>query len=127
MGSVSAGGSAVDNSAVARIALHSKAISAGVTTTTASVPQQASMPFGIGRSEQKSDPQVLMSKRVEAATRAMEIAKQVVRRTINFDDDRFLRKLIKTGLQEDEKWKTAYQDFCSARGVSDGKPKNQDK
>merc|ERR1719282_1970387 len=119
---------AVDTSSVARIALQSKQISAGVTTTTTAALQQPVLPFGLSRPpEQKTDPQALMSKRVEAATKAMDVSKQIVRRSINFEDEKFLRKLMSKGLKHDKQWQTAYQEFCQARGVSEVDQKMQDK
>lgn len=120
-------GGAVDNSAVARIAMQSAAISAGVTTTTAASHPTATLPFGLSRPEPRTDPQALMSKRVEAATRAMDVSKQIVRRTINFEDEKFLKKLLAKGLKHDRTWQTAYEEYCTSRGVADLDFKKQDK
>lgn len=119
---------AVDNSAVARIALQSKAISTGVTTTTVVGLAQPGVPFtSRPESAQKSDPQALMSKRVEAATYAMDVSKQIVRRSINFEDEKFLRKLLKRGLKEDKQWQAAWKEYCVSRGAQDADPKSHDK
>jgi len=118
--------SVADTSSVARIALQAKQISAGVTTTTRAALQQA--PFGLSRPvEQKTDPQALMSKRVEAATKAMDVSKQIVRRSVNFEDDKLLRKLLSKGLKHDKHWQTSYQEYCSARGVTEHDQKHQDR
>lgn len=120
---------AVDNTAVARIALQSKAISTGVTNVTTASLAQPGAPF-TSRPEaapQKSDPQALMSKRVEAATAAMDVSKNIVRRSINFEDEKFLRKLLKKGLKEDKQWQASFKEYCTSRGVSDLDPKGQDK
>merc|ERR1712187_99299 len=127
--SPAAGSAAVDTSSVARIALQSKQISAGVTTTTTAALQQPTLlPFGFSRAtEQKTDPQALMSKRVEAATKAMDVSKQIVRRSINFEDEKFLRKLLAKGIKYDKQWQTAYQEYCASRGVGETDQKSQDK
>mmetsp|Transcript_132696 Transcript_132696/g.322448 ORF Transcript_132696/g.322448 Transcript_132696/m.322448 type:complete len:1090 (-) Transcript_132696:15-3284(-) len=115
-----------DTSSVARIALQAKQISSGVTTTTTAALQPA--PFGLSRPvEQKSDPQALMSKRVEAATKAMDVSKQIVRRSVNFEDDRLLRRLLSKGLKHDKQWQAAYQEYCTARGVTEHDQRLQDK
>jgi len=111
----------VDLSAVARIAAMSAKVSAGVTTTTAA-PLQISLPF-----TQKSDPSQLMSKRVEAATRAMDVSRQIVRRSVNFEDEKFLRKLLAKGLKKDRTFSLAYTDFCNGRGSKEEDYKNQDR
>lgn len=113
-------GAPVDVSAVSRIMLQSKQISAGVTITTSGVGQQ---PFTISR----ADPQALMSKRVEAATKAMDVSKQIVRRSINFDDEKLLRRLLVKGLKHDKKWQEVYQEYCTGRGIVDMDQKNQNK
>mmetsp|Transcript_9917 Transcript_9917/g.26195 ORF Transcript_9917/g.26195 Transcript_9917/m.26195 type:complete len:952 (-) Transcript_9917:273-3128(-) len=102
-----------DTSSVARIAQQAAQISAGVTTTTIAPVSQRALPFG----QHKTDAQALMSKRVEAATRAMDASKQIVRRLINFEDDKFLRKLMKKGLQYDKQWQTSYEEYCTSRGL----------
>jgi len=110
--------SAVDMSSVARIALQSAQISAGVTTTTAVPMQQPSLPFGLSRPpEAKSDPQALMSKRVEAATKAMDVNKQIVRRSINFDDEKALRKIMAKGMKHDTQWQAAFREYVYSRGL----------
>merc|ERR1712113_1230867 len=68
-----------------------------------------------------------MTKRVEAATKAMDASKQIVRRSVNFEDDKLMRKLISKGLKYDKQWQVAYQDYCSARGVVGGDMQNHDK
>lgn len=121
-------GAAVDTSSVARIALQSAQISAGVTAITAAPQAQPQLPFGLSRAaDQKSDPQTLMSKRVEAATKAMDISKQIVRRSINFEDEKFLKKLLTKGLKHDKTWQTAYTEYCSASGVAMDDQQKQDK
>eukprot|EP00933_Yihiella_yeosuensis_P015325 TRINITY_DN13404_c0_g2_i1.p1 TRINITY_DN13404_c0_g2~~TRINITY_DN13404_c0_g2_i1.p1 ORF type:complete len:899 (-),score=251.91 TRINITY_DN13404_c0_g2_i1:432-3128(-) len=109
------GGPAVDNSAVARIAQLSMQISTGETQTT-SASDQAALPFGLGRPAE-ANKEALMSKRVEAATRAAEVAKQAIRRSVNFDDEKLLRTLLKKGFQKDQLWQDAYEDYCNARKV----------
>jgi len=124
---------AVDNTAVAKIALQSKQISTGVTTTTSVVVGQPGAPFSSSSSSKpeaapQKDAQALMSKRVEAATYAMDVSKQIVRRSINFEDEKFLRKLLKKGLKEDKQWQAAFREYCTSRGVSaDADPKGLDK
>mmetsp|Transcript_5187 Transcript_5187/g.9794 ORF Transcript_5187/g.9794 Transcript_5187/m.9794 type:complete len:844 (+) Transcript_5187:227-2758(+) len=117
-----------DASSVARIALQAKQISAGVTTTVraAALPPA---PFGSGRPADppRTDPQALMSKRVEAATKAMDVSKQIVRRSVNFDDDKLLRKLLSKGLKRDEAWLASYEEYCTARGVSKRDQRHHDK
>eukprot|EP00811_Abedinium_folium_P005395 NODE_14970_length_1075_cov_5.448312.p2 GENE.NODE_14970_length_1075_cov_5.448312~~NODE_14970_length_1075_cov_5.448312.p2 ORF type:complete len:163 (-),score=65.49 NODE_14970_length_1075_cov_5.448312:51-539(-) len=90
---------------------------------------QSHMPFGLSRpaEDKPSDPVALMSKRVEAATKAMDVSKQIVRRSINFDDEKFLRKLVSKGLKRDRVWQTAYTEYCSSHSVVDGDVKKQDK
>jgi len=104
---------AVDASSVASIVAAVSRISAGVTMTTATT-QQNTLPF-----TQKSDPRELMSKRVEAATRAMNVSKQIVRRSINFDDEKFLRRLLAKGLKHDRAFNSAYEEFCRSKGIRD--------
>merc|ERR1712048_406201 len=83
---------------------------------------------GGGRlAEKKSDPQALMSKRVEAATKAMDVSKQIVRRSVNFDDEKLMRKLIAKGMKHDEKWQIAFREHCASRGVGENDHKSQDK
>merc|ERR1712137_943276 len=77
--------------------------------------------------ERKLDPQALMSKRVEAATQAMAVSKMVARRTVNFDDERLMRKLISKGLKHDKQWEAAYLEYCSSHGVVQGDEKGQSK
>merc|ERR1712072_672330 len=84
--------------------------------------QNTSNPF-----TQKTDPSLLMSKRVEAATRAMDVSKQIVRRSINFEDEKFLRKLLGKGLKHDKTFSVAYSEFCSSRGIADQDYKKQDR
>lgn len=121
-----------DTSSVARIALQAKQISAGVTTTTTSTPQPPA-PFlsnrpSLEQAKPQTDPQALMSKRVEAATKAMDVSKQIVRRSVNFDDDKLLRRLLAKGLKHDKQWQSSYQEYCTARGVvSEHDQKLQDK
>lgn len=123
---VTASSGVADAPSVARIALQAKQISSGVTTTTTAALQPA--PFGLSRpTEQKTDPQALMSKRVEAATKAMDVSKQIVRRSVNFEDDKLLRRLLLKGLKYDKQWQTSYQEYCSARGVTEHDQKHQDK
>jgi hypothetical protein len=89
---------AADTSSVAKIAVMAAQISAGVMTTTTTPAPQASNPFGSQKGppdqQHKSDAQALMSKRVEAATRAMDVSKQIVRRSLDFQDDKRLRKVL---------------------------------
>jgi hypothetical protein len=119
--------SAVDTSSVARIASLGAQISSGVAMKTAT-GQQISLPFGLSRPpEQKSDPKLLTSKRVEAATRAMDVAIQFARRSIDFDDEKFLRKLLAKGLKHDEQWSAAYADFCATKGIVSSDHKKHDK
>merc|ERR1711972_382663 len=84
--------------------------------------QPPSNPFGGSQknsSEQhKSDAHALMSKRVEAATRAMDVSKQIVRRSLDFQDDKRLRKVLKKGLEHDKSWQAAYKEFCKSKGLS---------
>merc|ERR1712137_1093549 len=68
-----------------------------------------------------------MSKRVEAATKAMDVSKQIVRRSVNFDDDKLLRKLLSKGLKRDEAWLASYEEYCTARGVSKRDQRHHDK
>merc|ERR1711994_622866 len=75
----------------------------------------------------RTDPQALMSKRVEAATKAMDVSKQIVRRSVNFDDDKLLRKLLSKGLKHDESWLASYEEYCTARGVSKRDQRHHDK
>merc|ERR1712060_682810 len=121
-----------DISAVSRIALQAQANSSGVTTTTVA-PQQTTLPFGLSRpavpdkEDKVTDPQALMSKRVEAATQAMEVSKMIARRSVNFDDEKLMRKLISKGLKFDRQWNTAYTEYCATRGVKQGDEKSQSK
>lgn len=70
----------------------------------------------------------MMSKRVEAATRAMDISKQIVKRSINFEDEKLLRKLLKNGLKNDKQWMSYYKELCSSRGLpTDHDPKKLEK
>eukprot|EP00434_Breviolum_minutum_P004134 symbB.v1.2.003644.t1/scaffold203.1/size271217/36 len=116
----------VDTSSVARIAQISQQTSAmGAKTATTLGSSQGSLPFGLGRPVPpvvmpvpKPDPQALISKRVEAATRAADVAKQVLRRQIDFEDEEKLRKLLLKGLKCDKQWQTAYQEYCTLRRVS---------
>jgi len=108
-GTAAAAAAPVDSSAVARITLQSKQISIGVATAV------------------RQDAQALMSKRVEAATKAMDVSKQIVRRSVNFDDEKLLRKLLKSGLKNDKAWLQAYQEYCTSRGIAEMEPKNQNK
>lgn len=112
---------AVDNSAVAKILLQSAQISAGVTTTTT---QQST---ALNVNNPMMSPQALMSKRVEAATRAMDVSKQIVRRSINFEDEKLLRRLMAKGLKHDSQWQTAYGDFCKQQNVTDSDHMKLDK
>merc|ERR1712217_807733 len=119
--------SAVDTSSVAKIASLGAQISSGMAVKTAT-GQQTVLPFGLSRPpDQKSDPKLLTSKRVEAATRAMDVAIQFARRSIDFDDERFLRKLLAKGLKHDKQWAGAYSDFCAAKGISENDYKKHDK
>merc|ERR1719215_2369101 len=68
-----------------------------------------------------------MNKRVEAATKAMDISKQIVLRSVNFNDEKLLRKLLTKGLKGDVEWQEAYQDYCQSRGIADTDHKNQNK
>lgn len=111
---LSSSASAVDTSSVAKIASMSAKISAGVTMTTTVTQQKTENPF-----TQNSDPSRLMSKRVEAATRAMDVSKQIVRRSINFDNEKFLRKILAKGLKHDKTFSVAYSEFCNSRGISE--------
>lgn len=104
---------AVDASSVASIVAAVSRISAGWQTTT-STTQQNTLPF-----TQKSDPRELMSKRVEAATRAMNVSKQIVRRSVNFDDEKFLRRLLAKGLKHDRALNAAYEEFLRSKGIKD--------
>merc|ERR1712139_237411 len=89
-------------------------------------------PFGAGRAPEpqrvaQTDPQVLMQRRVEAAHKAMDVSKQIVRRSINFSDEKFMKKLVAKGLKHDKTWATAYQEYCVSKGITDTDPKKQDK
>merc|ERR1712066_150429 len=77
--------------------------------------------------EKQTDPQALMSKRVEAAAQAMAVSKMIARRTVNFDDERLMRKLISKGLKHDKQWEAAYLEYCSSHGVLQGDEKSQSK
>lgn len=116
-------GAPVDSSAVAKIAMQSKRISAGVTTTTSNA-LATTVPFGSTRQPEATS---LMNKRVEAATKAMDISKQIVLRSVNFGDEKLLRKLLTKGLKGDSEWQEAYQDYCTSRGIADTDHKNQNK
>lgn len=113
----------VDTSSVARIAQISQQTSAmGAKTAGSSV---GTLPFGLGRPVPPvvtplpaPDPKALISKRVEAATRAADVAKQVLRRQIDFEDEEKLRKLLLKGLKYDKQWSAAYQEYCVLRRVS---------
>merc|ERR1712187_361964 len=90
-------------------------------TTTATPAQQPSNPFGGQKpppQQKPPDVQALMSKRVEAATRAMDVSKQIVRRSLDFQDDKRLRKVLKKGLEHDKAWQAAYREFCKSKGLS---------
>ncbi|CAK9058337.1 unnamed protein product [Durusdinium trenchii] len=113
----------VDTSSVARIAQISQQSSAAGAKTSTPGATQGVLPFGLGRpappvTPAKPDPQALISKRVEAATRAADVAKQVLRRQIDFQDEEKLRKLLIKGLKHDQQWSAAYQEYCSMRRVS---------
>ena len=76
--------SAVDTSSVARIAQIGQQSSSVGAMTSGAAPSV--LPFGLGRPmPPKQRPQELLSKRVEAATRAADVAKQVLRRQIDFE------------------------------------------
>jgi len=68
-----------------------------------------------------------MTKRVEAATKALDVSKQIVRRSVNFDDEKLMRKLISKGIRHDKDWHSAFQQYCAARGVGELDPRSQDK
>lgn len=124
-GATSTSVGAVDTSSVAKIASLGAQISSGVTMKT-SMAQQVTMPFH-RPPEQKSDPVALTSKRVEAASRAMDVAIQFARRSVDFSDEKFLRKILGKGLKHDKQWSTAYSDFCAAKGISESDHKKHDK
>eukprot|EP00928_Gymnodinium_smaydae_P087160 TRINITY_DN71487_c0_g1_i1.p1 TRINITY_DN71487_c0_g1~~TRINITY_DN71487_c0_g1_i1.p1 ORF type:complete len:869 (+),score=170.77 TRINITY_DN71487_c0_g1_i1:121-2727(+) len=105
-------GSSVDTSSVARMVQQAAQISSGATTT--KPPQQSATPFG----QQKTDAQALVARKNEAAARANEISKQIVRRAINFDDNKLLRKLMSKGMKHDKQWLTAYQEHCAAKNLA---------
>eukprot|EP00913_Durusdinium_trenchii_P027588 g25876.t1 len=117
----------VDTSSVARIAQISQQSSAAGAKTSTPGATQGVLPFGLGRpappvTPAKPDPQALISKRVEAATRAADVAKQVLRRQIDFQDEEKLRKLLIKGLKHDQQWSAAYQDqkeTCSLRVMTE--------
>merc|ERR1711948_50646 len=77
--------------------------------------------------EAKSDQEALTAKRVEAATKAMDISKQIVRRSVNFEDEKLMRKLISKGIRHDKGWHSAFQRYCATRGVGELDLKSQDK
>eukprot|EP00438_Fugacium_kawagutii_P021826 Skav232617 [mRNA] locus=scaffold1260:12482:32717:+ [translate_table: standard] len=86
---------------------------------------QGVLPFGLGRPVPPvvtplpaPDPQTLISKRVEAATRAADVAKQVLRRQIDFEDEEMLRKLVLKGVKSDKQWAAAYQALSAAIELS---------
>mmetsp|Transcript_62929 Transcript_62929/g.135125 ORF Transcript_62929/g.135125 Transcript_62929/m.135125 type:complete len:234 (-) Transcript_62929:88-789(-) len=68
-----------------------------------------------------------MTKRVEAATKAMDISKQIVRRSVNLEDEKLMRKLINKGIKKDKDWHSAFQEYCAARGVGALDQKSHDK
>jgi hypothetical protein len=128
----SSGPGAVDTSAVSRMINQSAAIATGNSMT--AKPGSTSGPFGSKPSTSTpepparvTDPQVLMQRRVEAAHKAMDVSKQIVRRSINFSDDKFMKKLVAKGLKHDKTWATAYSEYCVSKGVTDQDPKKQDK
>merc|ERR1719161_697548 len=120
---------AVDTSAVSRMINQSAAIATGNSMTMTAKPGSTSGPFGSRAPEppRVTDPQVLMQRRVEAAHKAMDVSKQIVRRSINFSDDKFMKKLVAKGLKHDKKWQEAYSEYCVSKGVTDTDPKKQDK
>ncbi|CAJ1395640.1 unnamed protein product [Effrenium voratum] len=108
----------VDTSSVVRIAQISQLASAGAKPGLAA-DRGSVLPFGLGRPQPpKQDPHALISKRIEAASAAAEIAKQVLRRQIDFEDEEKLRKLLIKGCKYDQDWLKAYQEYCSRRRVS---------
>jgi len=117
------GDGSVDTPPVARIARQTFQISSGIAATGGG-SSGSMVQFGLGRNP---DAQALMSKRVEAATKAMNVSKQIVRRSVNFEDEKLLRKLLTKGLKHDKQWQQAYQDYCTNRGIADTDHKNQNK
>merc|ERR1719281_1057389 len=110
----------------------STAIAVGATSTTAKPVTYGTQsgPFGGSKPPEApkvTDPQVLMQRRVEAAHKAMDVSKQIVRRSINFSDDKFMKKLVAKGLKHDKAWATAYSEYCVSKGISETDPKKQDK
>ncbi|CAE7275021.1 unnamed protein product [Symbiodinium sp. CCMP2592] len=115
----------VDTSSVARVAQISQQTASLGAKIAAPGAQKGLLPFGLGRpvtplviSVPKADPQALISKRVEAATRAADVAKQVLRRQIDFEDEAKIRKLLIKGLKHEPDWAVAFQDFCNRRRVA---------
>mmetsp|Transcript_31611 Transcript_31611/g.73733 ORF Transcript_31611/g.73733 Transcript_31611/m.73733 type:complete len:772 (-) Transcript_31611:69-2384(-) len=124
------GTATVDKSAVEKIAAQSAQISTGATLVTP-VPPAPNMPFGINKPapEQVTDPETLMSKRVQAATHADELNRQAVRRlfpNLDFQDEVTLRKLLGKGLKKDPTWAEAYKTYCNMHNMS-ANPKAQTK
>merc|ERR1712048_1177672 len=58
---------------------------------------------------------------------AMDVSKQIVRRSVNSEDEKLMRKLIAKGLEHDQKWQLAFQEYCASRGVGENDQRSQDK
>jgi len=54
-------------------------------------------------------------KRVTAASRASELNRRLIRRSISWDEDT-LRKLMKVGLKKDMVWRESWNFFCQSSG-----------
>lgn len=123
----SGSGGAVDNSAVSKIAQQSAQISAGLARTTPG-SQQLALPAPFGQNCPrpelvKTGPKVLEAKKTAAAAIAMKASREMLRRIVNFDNERVLRKLVKAGTRQNRQWTSAWKEHCASSKVADADPK----
>jgi len=58
----------------------------------------------------------VLTKKVKAATKATELNRRLIRRSISWDEDT-LRKLMKVGLKKDMVWRESWNIFCQSSGL----------
>lgn len=58
----------------------------------------------------------VLTKKVKASTKATELNRRLIRRSISWDEDT-LRKLMKVGLKKDMVWRESWNIFCQSSGL----------